>query len=64
MCRYWKSSVILKGKIDSKKIKYDNKIEHGYFTLYCFQKNLYSMEALTMHPNFHFVLRFVVFLED
>lgn len=28
--------------IDSKKIIYDNKIEHGYFTLYCFQKDLYG----------------------
>lgn len=26
-------------------------------------KKIY-MEALTMHPKFHFVLRFIVFLED
>lgn len=32
-------------------------------SLFIVFKKIY-MEALTMHPSFHFVLRFVVFLED
>lgn len=54
--------IIVLGFIDCK-IKYDNKIEHGCFNIYCFFKKLYSVGASVMLSNSHFVLR-LVFLED